>query len=1393
MPFFKPKPQPATHRDETVIPDRQANILSRLTFGWIFPLLRTGYSRRLEENDVWRLDEPRLTRNVTDTLERNFYARCPSSQRPLGLRNLQTESHGSTSSSDEEEKRHPEKSITSTQQMQNSSTALGFCKPSADDNQRQHGIQVDSKTSASTLSNSPGSLLLGLSRLNPWSTHRKMQKVSKGPLTIEVDENGTERLYDSSLYMGMFLTVRRPLIYALILRVCEAILNTTSSLVTKKLISYIASSHAWHGANDITRASLSKPASLGHGLGLAFGLALMQQTSSLMFQNSAIRSKGCARIQNTNGRLITAISTDTGFINNAFPFAVAAIADPLVIVVGLVLLLVNLGPSALVGVGILASSSVIVRVLAKVLSDNRQHQLKLVDRRVRLVSEILSAIRQIKLYAYEHYFMQRLLRWRGKELDRVRTRMRDRALMQMIVTLIPTLAAVITFITYSLSGHRLDTATIFASLQLFNLIQGPLRQLPVTFTKLTDAYVALKRITGILVAEEQPQYVTILESAEFAIEAVGDFSFETFAPPDQNYQGTARNDKPSAKEEDQVEQQPFCLENIDLHIRHGAFVCIFGRIGTGKSALLQALVGEMRQTRGYVRFGGNIGLVTQDAWIQNASLKENILFGQELESARLRTVLHACALEQDVKAFPDGVDTEIGERGINLSGGQRSRVALARAAYFDADVILLDDPLSAVDSHVSSHLVEQCFLGVLKDKTRVLVTHHLDVARHADLIIVMDHGRVVQQGSYQTLANVQGTFQTLMQEYGNAQQAQGNEAGCSHKAVPDQTLTSAESQKHGVTKLHIDEERARGTISWAVYLGYLKGLKIGGHTFIAFISLIFGQCCQVGTSIFLGFWAGRNIPGYQDKDYMGLYAGLGVGTAVFIFLIHYHMTMAGVRAGFLMFQTAIHCVLRSPVTFHDRTPSGRIVSRLTKDMSTIDDNLGSLWSFFLSQFLSIFGTIALIAFAYPYLVIGFIPLGILYITFGLFYRHSFRELNRIASITRSFVFSHFGEQISGVSSIRAFQQQKYFLKRMSDAIDYESRFIYLSIVADRWFSSRLDFLGSLLVLGVGVFGVCFRNSVSPTKFAVVFTYTLQTTFLLCELSQRGVWLEMEMNSCERILNYCQLPVEAAPTQSADPDASWPSMGDLLFQDVELRYRCDLPLVLKGLSFHIKPGEKALFRLVELSKGRIIIDGIDLATIGLDTLRQQLSAIPQEPLLFSGTVRTNLDPEVKRTDAELNDSLRRCGLLGSDGATEERLLKFKLDSAVADGGSNFSAGERQLVALCRALVKNSKVLMLDEATSSVDPETDATIQTAIRNEFQDVTLLCIAHRLATIAFYDRVLVLDQGSIVEFDTPLRLYDQETSLFNSMCRAANLSRDAIAASCAVSKDCHTSTMTP
>ncbi|KAJ9110597.1 hypothetical protein QFC22_006715 [Naganishia vaughanmartiniae] len=632
----------------------------------------------------------------------------------------------------------------------------------------------------------------------------------------------------------------------------------------------------------------------------------------------------------------------------------------------------------------------------------------------------------------------------------------------------------------------------------------------------------------------------------------------------------------------------------------------------------------------------------------------------------------------------------------------------------------------------------------MKGRTRILVTHHLEAAQRADLVLLMANGRIIQQGSFQTLRNA-GAFRTISEEHGNI--TSQDEANPSiHLGVTKAHKPSKGEKPVGQlhSKVHVDEERNTGALSWRIYAAYFNAMSADGYLLVALASLILAQCSQVGTALFLGFWSASTIPGFNKGHYMGIYAGLGVSLVVFTFVGAYTTCLAGIRASFLMFRKALRGVLRSPISFHDKTPTGRIISRLAKDVESSDDRLAFQWHQFLAQVMSIFGLVALVAYTFPLLAIVFIPLLVVYLGLSIFFRRTSRDLKRIDSTSRSFIFSNVAEQLGGSSSIRAFRQQGRFLEKTSNAIDYEFRFHYASMVTLRWLSVRLDLLGNFLVLGIAIFGVCLRKDVAPSKFSVVLTYSLQSTQILSQLITMHALVEQEMNTCERILFYGDLSVEAEPLKHDDPHTEWPSQGNLTFDNVALRYRSELPLVLKGLSFSVQAGEKigivgrtgagkssclqALLRLVELDEGRILVDGVNISEIGLDTLRHALSAIPQEALLFSGTMRDNLDPEGIRTDAELHDALRRCSLLSKDSKDDLRLQKFKLDAEVADEGSNFSGGERQLVALCRALVRNRKVLILDEATSSVDPETDAVVQKTIRNEFKDITLQ-VSRRLA----------------------------------------------------------------
>lgn len=695
-------------------------------------------------------------------------------------------------------------------------------------------------------------------------------------------------------------------------------------------------------------------------------------------------------------------------------------------------------------------------------------------------------------------------------------------------------------------------------------------------TALSDVQIAILRITKILTAEEQVHGLIIDPRSEFAVEAVGDFAYETAIPPDQLASGPRPGDKKankearkkdkaerkamktgnvvegstSAEEKDENELKPFTLTDINLHIERGSFLCIFGRIGSGKTALLEGLLGEMRQTRGLpVKFNGSISLVTQTPWIQSASLKDNILFGQPMDSARLQKTIHACALTRDLEQLSDGINTEIGgeclshqreaifsvltfrdrlqERGINLSGGQRSRVALARAAYSEAEVVILDDPLSAVDSHgkflhsasgisqlmwlkclVSAHLTKHCLLGSMKDKTRILVTHHLEVAQHADLILVMDQGRIIQQGTYDALKKTAGIFQTLIEEYGNAKKedadsleviddtADGKQAISQkhrHSETTAETSNTTDTDEKAVTKIHVDEELLTGAISGKTFMAYLKAMSKGGPLVMALSGAVLTECVAIALTLILGFWTTSSISGFGQSQYMGLYAGLGVAVAVFSFVGTYSTYLCGIGASFLMAQQALSAVLRSPVSFHDRTPSGRIISRLTKDIETMDDRLSNHIYWLLGGILSIMGTIGLVFYTFPYLGLVFIPMFAVYYLIGVVYARAARQVRRINSTMRSYVYSAFGEQLSGVVSIRAYQQQQAFSDKFSAALDNEGRFYYIIIFSNIWLSLRLDLLGSILILGIGIFGVCFRNDVSPAKLSVVLTYSLQTT------------------------------------------------------------------------------------------------------------------------------------------------------------------------------------------------------------------------------------------------------------------------------------------------------------
>ncbi|KAF8880183.1 multidrug resistance-associated ABC transporter [Infundibulicybe gibba] len=1331
---FNPPPAPPAFGKGRVVPESTAPWLSKLVFEWMNPLLGVGFSRPLENDDLWELPPPRLTSTVTNKVESNFYLRCPPESRPYFLEG-------------------------------------------------------------------------------------ELNKVSAAE-----DKENKEK-YDSSLFLAIYQSFRFRIWLSGIFKLISDILTTTTPLLNRVILTWLTDSYIYSRLSDDQRAAgvIPKPKGIGYGIGLAFALFAMQETASLMtnhyMQSIPSNLMFWTILTKVLASMSVGLSTRAAIIGNIFRKSLRLSGRaklthsfcmlghglwilPIQFAIGLGLLIHTLGYSALVGLGVLLFGFPIQALLVGVMFNQRKKGVGITDTRVRLTTEVLQGIRLIKFYAWEEFYASRIGKLREQEIATIRKSTIAQSGLIATVTFTPVLASVLSFITYAVTGHDLTVAVVFTSLQFFNIIRIPLIFFPFVLSSLSEALVALARIGKFLTAEELANPYLIDYESKSAIEVDGAFTWEAeeesqepkvskeveaekqgkdggalVLPISVTDSGDEKGESDATTSE--TKTKPFELNDLQFSVERGAFVAIVGGVGSGKSSVLQALIGEMRRTQGTVVFGGTVAYVPQTPWIRNATVRENILFGQADDEEKFRKVIQACSLEHDLGLLPHGENTEIGEKGINLSGGQKARVSMGRAAYSEADIVLLDDPLSAVDAHVGRAILEECLLsGPLANRTRILVTHALHVLDKTDYIYVMDGGVIIERGTYESLMKDE-----TAEGEGVKSQVKGNTSdigGTSDAAQANAPLMQA-------------EERNVGSVTWDTYKRYLQ---FAGGVFWAFIILILlaaSEASSVWNNIFLGFWTADTIPGFRQGDYIAVYAALGVAQALFSFVLSFIFIAVGLTASLRLFKVALSSVLHSPTSFFDTTPIGRILSRLSKDQDTLDAEVATTLYQFFVIFSAVLGTVALVFYTFPLLGIIFAPMAILYGLISIYYRRTSVETKRLDSLMRSAMYSSYSETLTGLSTIRVYRQQDRSVTSAEHGLDMENRAYYMTISLQRWLSVRLDLFGNVLIFGIALFAAGFRHSVNPAKVGVVLTYTLTITQVFSEMVSQYAQNEQNMNAVERVLHYSELPSEGDSKTPNDPPTSWPAKGEIAFTNVGLAYREGLPLVLKGVSFRVNPGEKvgivgrtgagkssllqALFRTVELQSGKIEIDGYDIHQIGLDVLRSRLALVPQDSTLFLGTLRENLDPRGTCTDAELIYVLQRAWLLPREGPVDPvSEAKFSLDSAVVDEGSNYSAGEKQLLALCRALVKNSRIIVLDEATSSVDVETDAKLQRTIQTEFATSTLLCIAHRLNTIAYYDRVIVMDAGNIVEFDTVLNLFDKEDSIFRSLCNEANLQRSDI-----------------
>ncbi|KAL8091087.1 hypothetical protein AgCh_040262 [Apium graveolens] len=1074
-----------------------------------------------------------------------------------------------------------------------------------------------------------------------------------------------------------------------------------------------------------------------------------------------------------SGKVTNLMTTDAESLQQVCQSLHALWSAPFRITIALVLLYQQLGVASLLGALLLVLMFPIQTYVISKMQRLTKEGLLRTDKRIGLMNEILAAMDTVKCYAWESSFQSKVQNVRGEELAWFWKAQLLGACNMFILNSIPVIVIVVSFGLFSLLGGDLTPAKAFTSLSLFAVLRFPLFMLPNIITQAVNANVSLKRLEELLLAEER--ILLPNPPLEPGLPAVsiknGSFSWES-------------------------KSEELTLSDINLDIPQGSLVAIVGSTGEGKTSLVSAMLGELPpigETNVVIR--GKVAYVPQVSWIFNATVRQNILFGSAFDPTRYSKAIDVTALRHDLDLLPGSDLTEIGERGVNISGGQKQRVSMARAVYSDSDVYIFDDPLSALDAHVARQVFEKCIKEELRGRTRVLVTNQLHFLSQVDRVILVHEGKVKEEGTFEELSNNGQLFQKLMENAGKLEEyVEDTEDGLNIDSNISKPTVNGETNEvpqdasqtkknEGKSILIKKEERETGVVSWKVLDRYKNALGGWWVVMILFMCYVLTEVLRVTSSTWLSVWTDTSSPKRHGPGFYNLiYSLLSLGQVFVTLANSYWLILSSLYASRKLHEAMLNSILRAPMVFFHTNPLGRIINRFAKDLGDIDRNVGPFVNMFLGQVSQLISTFVLIGILSTMSLWAILPLLLLFYGAYLYFQSTAREVKRLDSITRSPVYAQFGEALNGLSSIRAYKAYDRMAKINADSMDNNIRFTLVNMSGNRWLAIRLETLGGVMIWLTATFAVVQNGRAEnqeafASTMGLLLSYALNITSLLTAVLRLASLAENSLNAVERVGTYIELPPEGPSIiENNRPPPGWPTSGSITFKDVVLRYRPELPPVLHGLSFSISPTDKvgivgrtgagkssmlnALFRIVELEKGKILIDDYDVSKFGLTDLRKVLGIIPQAPVLFSGTVRFNLDPFDEHNDADLWESLERAHL-----KDVIRRNSLGLDAEVSEAGENFSVGQRQLLSLARALLRRSKILVLDEATAAVDVRTDALIQKTIREEFKFCTMLIIAHRLNTIIDCDRILLLDAGQVLEYDTPEALLLNEQSSFSKM----------------------------